>query len=521
MLTSLIIDATIKEGNKKPRKLTWQYSALQMLVFLQQALPGVLDKELDDHYEAVSIGLGTKGSPYRPSCAPHWFYVAKMKGTYRYPNLTNGFAWIKVGGRMISIDPTSLYSSDRGTDGQSNDNPNPTYPNLRDWITQWKNLNRVTNTDRALCDMFYKVARGQPVFNMPQFLPVLINVLLVSEVARNHTAFHTNLMATDLIRAGVAMPTTSSPISWTWENAIWMTDACPACDATGGVECQTCAGEGKLYCNKCNGKGLYKEGIKCNKCTGPSKKWNTSACNPCNKTGWFKAPLTCNQCGGTGIYANTCNTCAGYGSLECGRCNGKRYGTVWDEFDPLGHSDTTVFGGGENLQNGLLPMSHMGSAFGSAFRLSNDKDKGNKEQFYLTLKGFEDKISKAPSPLTVVRRKEASILIQWLALVLAQVPDLDFEKIEVSKKESNESEEVVTKTDIKITIATRIGMSNINTSSINFATVFDEVLSLATSSNFGERSNVDPLDTQVKAAVRTRILEIIQMRVDMISNLLS
>jgi len=341
---------------------------------------------------------------------------------------------------------------------------------------------------------------------------------LVSEVARNHTAFHTNLMATDLIRRGAEMPTSNGTIKWTWESAIWMEDSCPDCDTTGGVECQTCDGEGKLYCNACKGTGTYKAGIKCNKCTGTSKKWNTSSCNPCKKTGWFKPPISCSTCGGTGIYADTCNTCNGHGSVQCRRCHGNGYGTVWDEFDPLGHSEDTIYGGGNCLQNGLLPMSHMGSAFGSAFRLSNDKDKGNKVQFYPTLRGGTDSISKAPSPLTAVRRKEASVLIQWLKLILDDVPDLDFENIKVTK---NNETEVITKTNVRIKIEASIGTSDINTSGINFATVYDEVTSLATGSNFGERNDQDDVNTQVKPDVRTRILEFIQMRVDMISNLLS
>ena len=527
MLTSLIIKATIREGDKSPRTLQWQYSALDLLVFLQQVLPGVEGSDYDDNIEVVSIGNGNKGQPFKPRSAQNWFYVAKDKGSGRFPMVIDGPAWLKVGGRYIAVNPKNLYSSDWGTAGLSQVLKDPTYPTLRQKIADWKLLSQ-SNTDKELCKKFYQVARRENVTNMPEFLPVLVVVLLVSEVARNHTAFLTNLMATDLIGVGASVPTATGSIKWTWENAIWMVNACPDCNETGTVQCSGCSGYGRvtLSCRFCT-DGIFRAGLKCDRCNGSGRYGYNGkfACNKCTGSGWYRTPVFCNKCDGHGNVIVDCTRCHTHGIVECTRCNGRGGGAVFDEFDPMGYDDETISGGGQALQNGLLPMSHTGSAFGSAFRLSNDKD-GKDEQFYPTLKGKKDKLSKAPSPLTVVRRKEATVLIQWLTLAIPQVDEIEFTKVEETVnnsggKSGGESVTVQNNVDVKVKIEPQMGLLDMDVSSIDFETVYDKLEAMALDSDFGMPKATSDTNSLVKAHVLKHILHIMQLRVDMISSLLS
>lgn len=400
MLSGLRVRATYTAQGEAAQVFEWDYAALSLLAHLQQVWPGV----------EPGAGQGTKSNPYSPTTAKQWFHAAKPKGSgdtaSRFPHLDDGHAWFKVGGRFIAVDPKSFYSSDYGTLGTRQELANPTYPELRRQVATWRARKRA-NDDAKLTRLLRDTLQGKSPSDAPDALPVLANVLFVSEVCRNHTAFHTNLMALDLIERGESLPTERGPIRWTWENAIWIDDACPDCARMGRFQCGDCDGYGyfQSVCRNCTG-GVFKPRILCKFCRG-------TGCSKCGRSGSFKPAVLCHTCAGTGHIRRTCGTCDGVGTLRCTRCAGRGEGTVYDEFSPGGYveSTRTLQGGAGALQNGLLPMSHMGSAFGAAFDLGGAGR-------YQTVKGGSEGLSRAPSALTVVRRKEATVLVQWLHLVL-------------------------------------------------------------------------------------------------------
>jgi hypothetical protein len=401
MLSGLRVRATYTAQGEAPQTFEWDYGALSLLAYLQQVWPGI----------ETGVGQGTKSNPYRPTTAKQWFHCAKLKGSggsaKRFPNLDDGLAWFKLGGRFIAVDPKSFYSSDYGAAGAGKELANPTYPELRKQVAAWRS-EKLENNDAKLTRLLREAMQGKLIAGAPKALPVLASVLFISEVCRNHTSFHTNLMALDLIEHGASLPLArGGSIPWTWENAIWIEDACPTCSRTGEVSCGACGGHGRrvFACRDCT-NGTFKPALECKFCRG-------RGCGSCRNTGIFKPAVSCRTCAGTGRVALRCDTCGGTGAIGCKRCNGRGQGTVYDEFGPGGYdsSTRTLGGGAEALQNGLLPMSHMGSAFGAAF------DLGGSGQ-YEKVKGGTDGIDRAPSALTVVRRKEATVLVQWLHLVL-------------------------------------------------------------------------------------------------------
>lgn len=485
MLSGLKIKAVLEDTEKEAQTFTWTYNANTLLGYMQQVWPGV---------DNATPGNGSKAMPYTPKTPKQWFYCAKVKGSgdsaKRFPNLTDGMAWFKIGGRFIGIDPNSLYSSDYGTTGAAVTLNKPTYPNLKSAVLEWQKT--LINNDARLASLLRDVMAGKPVMGAFDALPVLAAVLFLSEVTRNHTAFHTNLMAMDLIQKGLSLPTSGAAIPWTWANAIWIEDACPVCACSGKVACGTCGGSGRgRNCGDCRGSGWYHAPILCKFCGG-------AGCWSCRNSGIFKPGKKCNRCKGLGYFA--CNACDGDGDVKCGNCKGKGKGTIYDEFRPLGVTKTIggakFDGGGQALQNGLLPMSHKGSAFGSAFDLTG-------EGAYKLVK--EDRSiasSEAPSALMVVRRKEATVLIQWLQHVL------DGCEYQFSKTQ-------------KLKISATPDQTSLTLTGTNIANSYEEVTQRAVDGRTLADDTGEPNDLQseVKDTVRAKIVSYMQIRAETFSYL--
>ncbi len=482
MLSALKLEATITEAEKPPVVIKWGIDALTLLSYLQQAWPGV---------DSATPGAGSKAAPYQPKTAKQWFYTAKVKGSgstaKRFPVLTSGKAWIKTGGRMIGIDPANLYASDHGLDGDAAQLENPTYPNLKSMIGTWKSGD-LANTDARLTEKLRTMLEGKGLAAMPDFLPVLGTVLMVSEVARNHTAFHTNLMAMDLIQLGAELPSGSGFIPWTWQSAIWLEDACPKCAATGSLTCATCSGAGHAGmapCPRCRGARMV-GGKGCRSCSYTGWFKRNVRCKTCNGSGWFKVPVACGICAASGSVRTACGDCAGRGSTTCDFCKGVGRGTVYDEAKAKGLTGTTFSGGAEWLQNGLLPMSHKGSALGSAFDLSG-------EGLYHYVRGGSTDKAAVASALTVVRRKEATILIHWLQNIL------DKGRFSLGDKE------------VEVSAAVHAG--SLDTADVDFGKAYDDLSQIPVK----DASRVAPAlegtdEAKVKAVMVSRILTYCQLR---------
>jgi hypothetical protein len=461
MLSGLKIKAEIEEPQKRTKTFSWTYDANTLLSYMQQVWPGVTKAQ----------GSGAKASPYRPKTAKQWFYCAKVKGSgssaKRFPNLTNGQAWFEIGGRYIGIDPASFYASDYGTDGRRVALDAPTYPNLKEAVIRWKRTRG--NTDIRLTKIMRDLMAGKMFIGSPApaALPVLTVVLFVSEVARNHTAFHTNLMALDLIQDCMKMPMASGSIPWNWGNAIWIEDVCPDCSGYGNFICRKCRGSGcvRKTCSRCSGSGRFRRG-------------------------------QCRDCRGTGKFFLFCNSC-NRGYIYCRRCRGKGRGTVFDEYNPKGVTTnmrgvSTFKGGGQVLQNGLLPMSHKGSAFGSAFDLTGDG------AYKLVGRPTTINSSAAPSDLMVVRRKEASVLILWLERVLRG------SEIPFNPKQTLKVTATVDKADISIRSA-------------DFKKVYDEVTASALAGRtLDDDTGSGDLESEVRDTVRSKIVNYLQMRTEVL-----
>ena len=150
----------------------------------------------------------------------------------------------------------------------------------------------------------------------------------------------------------------------------------------------------------------------------------------------------------------------------------------------------TFKGGGQALQNGLLPMSHMGSAFGSAFDLTGDGA-------YKTVRGSSTlRSSQAPSKLMVVRRKEASVLIQWLQRVL------DDSEISFSQNQT-------------LKIATKVDKADLSLASNDFTKAYDEVTARAIAGRtLDDDKGSGDLESEVRDTVRSKIVSYLQIRAE-------
>lgn len=494
MLTALTITANIDEQGKKST-LTWTYPVMNLLAYAQQALPGM---------QAPEKGIGTKDDPYRPRLPEEWWYCAKPKGSgehaQRFPNQTNGLAWISVGNRYIAIDPVSFYASDYGTGPSATPVlDKPTYPTLREAVATWKSADP-RRSETELTGLLRALLKRDPAPGAPDALASLAAVLFVSEVARNHTAFITNLMALDLIEAGASLPMTDGRRrSWTWENAIWIAEACPNCAASGKVPCAPCGGHGSVQddCGSCGGTGVFKAGVSCGACKGSGWFKGRTACRKCGATGVSRPPVSCRDCSGRGRIRTTCATCRGYGDLLCRQCNGVGSGTVYDEFAPKGIGDI-VRTGADALQNGLLPMSHRGSAFGSAFDLSGTG-------VYEKPRGGQDELNKAPSALTVVRRKEATVIALWLQELLNRYGEIELTKVVVTDGSVTPQDEV----PITVAVTATVQADDFARRTVDFDKVYDDVESLA---HEGFEMSGGDTASQVKAAVRQAMLSGMQTR---------
>lgn len=308
----------LKVGNK-------EYDAIFLLSLLQQALPGVSKPQ----------GSGTLKDPWKPTTPSEWFYCAKQKPTQTSSgkSMTRfsgaDMAWFNVGGRLIGIKAPNLYASDWGKvsdlrkdkngDPIAPDKPviaDPTYTNIYRQMSSEGNVN-----DPAVTQTIRKLLKGDAVPNgeSNQILPALTAVLFISEVARNHTAFHTALMLLDLVETGARTGQSASSFQYSWKNVLWCPDVI----------------DGKL-------KGVTK---------------------------------------------------AEYAAA------------VGDERT----SQQTIQLGGETaLPGGVAAMSHKGSAHGSAYDLT-----GHGSYTYVE-GGQADPLL----PITLVRRKEGTIVIRWLAEML-------------------------------------------------------------------------------------------------------
>lgn len=414
MISKLKVVVTITLADTKKITKTITLDALQLLGLLQQALPGI----------KAPTGNGTLARPWEPKTPAEWFYCAKVSAIAHrdmlnlgrlkmfadsatlvnaarrsFPGVgTKRKAWLKIGGRRIRILASNLYSSDCGLATnviQSGSHPplvyeNASYPVIWGVIQNW--MRTQAKKDQDLTAGMRKALKGLGGALQPDILPLLTNVLFVSEVARNHTAFHSALMMLDLLEYSVKAASTmkqlpTGQINWEW--ALWQPEGKTACPDCGRVV-------GKVNCPDCRGYGYYDAGL-CRTCHG----YRGTRKNPCR-----------NRLCINGRHSPNCQRCRGKGLIRCGTCKGS--GDVRrSEMFPLGRDGNTSKGGVEKLQAGLLPMSHTGSAQGSAYDLG-----GMGAYFGVWKPGRTPSAFKPLHILTIVRRKEATILAVWLTIAL-------------------------------------------------------------------------------------------------------
>ncbi|MCG8615543.1 MAG: hypothetical protein MI802_04955 [Desulfobacterales bacterium] len=413
MISKLDVVITIRFTDNTEIQKSYSLDALELLGLLQQALPGI----------KPPAGTGTLSSPWQPKTPAEWFYCAKVSGIAHRQMVGPGRsglpsdsrrlvsasrtsfkgsgedrkAWLRIGGRRVRILASNLYASDCGLDSvrlRRGREPalvyrNASYPKIWEKICE-QAVNQSTR-DRVLTSGLRKVLKGQRGRIRPDILPLLANVLFVSEAARNHTAFHAALMILDLIECSIKKPLVmnglpTKKVNWKW--ALWQPEGQISCP-----DCQTVPG--KVVCPDCNGTRRYPVG----RCRTFNGKRGTAR-KPCRNSG-------CRN----GRHTVRCRRCVA-GRIECPRCKGKATVRA-TEFVPAGRTGDTAEGGVAHLQGGLLPMSHSGSAYGSAY------DLGKMGAYYGVWKS-----SRTPSKftplhiLTIVRRKEATILATWLAVAL-------------------------------------------------------------------------------------------------------
>jgi hypothetical protein len=247
-----------------------QYSAVELLDILQQSWPGVLRP----------AGSGTANDPWRPSSPQEWYWIAKKehrvdaagqlgsKGATVADYLrgldaaSRGQAeqrlrnriWLAVGGRLVSINTVNDYAADHGAAPPAAPTPSPTpaasastpavppaaaqvqrfgddegpsYPEIYSGLSKTADLHSAAANAKVAAQirLLLKGASTMAEVNSPT-LPLLTVVFFISEVRRNHTAFHTGLMMLDLIEKGVSYDTSGpgqqqGPLTLTWDKVLW------------------------------------------------------------------------------------------------------------------------------------------------------------------------------------------------------------------------------------------------------------------------------------------------------------
>jgi len=382
MLTALSL-----KGPKQDKPTVLQ--ATQLLAMLQQALPGVTKPD----------GVGMLDNPWIPKTPAEWWYCSKEKPkriaptvsssqytyneTKRFWNDKTNLAWLKVGGSYVSIKPDNFYASQHQTPARdSTAVPAVKYEDMAysDIYSQMAKDSGTGVKDIQTATQIRAMLKGGS--GGSSVLPLLTSVLFVSEVARNHTAFHTNLMMLDLVEKGVSI-TGGTSFKYTMKSVLWAPQIIDGVMALQRLEQQKLlvdtqkAGLDKLFADKKGGRWLTKPEMNRLRNAGTE---NASISGAKQQIERDKVPA----------FASIRNGKVGYDELN---------------------SPTLARSGGEAVQpGGLASMSHKGSAYGSAYDLEGSGE-------YRGVKGGTA-FTRPTSPLTIVRRKEATILIRWLERAL-------------------------------------------------------------------------------------------------------
>jgi hypothetical protein len=351
------------------------YYPLSLLAMLQQAWPSV----------AKPAGDGTLATPWQPKKPAEWYYCSKQKPgllmqtnpsfetkstttqskriTPRFWVDSTNMAWVIVGGRLISINTTNYYASDHGeAPSLKSGSTGLTYvPDMVYDKTTYSNIYRQlaydyqSIKDKSVAQKIRSLLNGGALGQDSDILPVLTAVWFISEPARNHTAFHTGLMLLDLIEQGIKIGTGDS-FAYTMQNALWNTGMI---EAVGADSART---------------GMSEDSP-----TGIARYQTTATVR--EQTGYYKR--------GRPIYQNK--------------------NVVTDR-------GVELTGGTESaLPGGIASMAHDHSAHGGAYDLTGAgeyKGAQGENRVYTPADGMHS------TALTIVRRKEATILIRWLSCAL-------------------------------------------------------------------------------------------------------
>ena len=166
--------------------------------------------------------------------------------------------WFKIGGRLISIQAGTLYARDcgkfnsgaKGAPAALNQSPDGfkkkidiSYSGLYSHLLDSNPMIDSKATAAAMRDIMKGAAASDNYWP----LPLLASVMFLSEVARNHTAFHSGLMMLDLIEKGVSIDT--SQFQYNLANCLWspqMIDAIVSKKETKGIAVATEDKDAKL-----------------------------------------------------------------------------------------------------------------------------------------------------------------------------------------------------------------------------------------------------------------------------------
>lgn len=363
--------------------------ATQLLAMLQQALPGVTKPD----------GVGMLDNPWIPKTPAEWWYCSKEKPkriaptvsssqytyneTKRFWNDKTNLAWLKVGGSYVSIKPDNFYAlQHEAPPRDSTAVPAVKYEDMAysDIYSQMAKDSGTGVKDIQTATQIRAMLKGGS--GGSTVLPLLTSVLFVSEVARNHTAFHTNLMMLDLVEKGVSI-TGGTSFKYTLKSVLWAPQIIDGVMALQRLEQQKLLVDNQkaeldgLFADKKNRIWLTKPQMARIRNAGAE---NASIAREKQRIELDKAPA--------------------FASIRSGKVG-------YDETN----RPTLARSGGEAVQpGGLASMSHKGSAYGAAYDLEGAGE-------YRGVKGGSA-FTRPTSPLTIVRRKEATILIRWLERAL-------------------------------------------------------------------------------------------------------